>query len=530
MKKWLVTLLAAFMAACMLAGCTGNAGNTNTADGGKEGNAANQNGGAAGSSEQTEEVIDDGTEKIKISFMPESWGGGKWRDDHPTIKYVEEKFNIEMEIMWTDGPTYKDKLNVMAASGDLPDMFRVTSDNFVKWQNEGVFLDLAPHLDRYPNLAKAFPEELYQRLNPQGKIYAFPNWGQEVRDTYQIRADWVRNVGLEMPDEETFNVEEFYEIMKAFAHGDPDRNGKNDTVGFTTDQTLGTNSHQLKAAFGLANSWKLEDGKLIPEYVQAEEQKAFLSYLRKMYEEGVMDPEFVSKKGNNVYEMFQAGQSGIHTHHPLGLRTDNEKLKGIDPNAELVQLAPPIGPDGLRGNPAGLLGTNKIALNGKMDAKKQERLLKLLDWWVTDEGTNIMKNGIEGEHYVKEADGTYTATPLNETDLPRIMNNWFFWRADPNYFIHIWSPKEVAEFDRTFNENGAKYPWRDESDGVTIYSETYTKSWSNLSTEFIAAQLRIIIGQEPVDSIDSAIAAWKAGGGDRIIQEVNDGYALLKGE
>jgi ABC-type glycerol-3-phosphate transport system substrate-binding protein len=527
MRKWIALLLSVFLMAGLLAGCTGN--NNSGASGNVE-TATGDNGGAANQSVETGEVIDDGSEKLTISFMPESWGGGKWRDDHPTIKYLNEKFNIEMNVMWTDGPTYKDKLNVMAASGSLPDMYRITSDNFAKWQNEGVFLDLAPYLDQYPNLAKAFPEELWNRLNPQGKIYGFPNWGQEVRDSYQIRADWIRNVGLEMPNEDTFNVDDFYAIMKAFAQGDPDKNGKNDTVGFTTDQELGANASQLKAAFGLANEWKMEDGRLITVYVQSEEQKAFLSYLRKMYEEGVLDPEFYSKKGVNVYEMFQASKAGIFNHHPLGLRMDNKKLKEIDPNAELVQLAPPIGPDGLRGNAAGLLGANKIVINGKIEPKKRERLLKLLDWWVTDEGTNIMRNGIEGEHYTKEADGTYKATPLNDTDLPRIMNNWFFWRADPNFFIHIWSPKEEAEFDRKFNENSAKHPWRNESEGLTIYSETFTKSWESLRLAFLEAQLKIIIGREPVDSIDKAIEEWKATGGDKIIQEVNDAYSKLKGE
>ncbi|QYR19621.1 ABC transporter substrate-binding protein [Paenibacillus sp. sptzw28] len=511
MRKKIALLLTGVLAAGVIAGCSGNG----------------QAGDAGGKTDKAG-VADDMKEKLTITFMPESWGGGKWREDHPTVKYLNEKFNIEMKIMWTDGPTYKDKLNVFAASGDLPDMYRVTSDNFVKWQNEGVFMDLAPHLDKYPNLAKAFPDDQWKMLNPQGKLYGMPAWGLEIRDSYQIRADWIRNVGLTMPNEETFNVDEFYQIMKAFALNDPDKNGKKDTAGFATDQELGANTAQLRAAFGLANGWKLVDGKLIPQNVQSKEQKDFLGYLHKMYEEGVMDKDFLSKKGINVYELFQGGKSGIWTHHPLGLRTDTEKLKSIDPNAELVQLAPPIGPTGLRGNPTGLVGANKAVINGKIDPKKQQRLLELLDWWMTDEGTDIMRNGIEGVHYTKEANGTYKQTPLGDTDLPRIMNNWFFWRADPEFFVHKWTEPAIAEFDRKYNENNAKYPWKNDSAGLEIYSETYQKLWKDLETKFKEAQLKIVVGQEPVDSIDKAIADWKAGGGDKIIQEMNDAYAKYK--
>jgi putative aldouronate transport system substrate-binding protein len=521
MRKSGVLLLATILVISLLAGCSGNKG-TNT------GGATGEPAGNDGQQTNNSEVVDDGTEKLTLTFMPESWSGGKWREDHPTIKYLNEKFNIDLKLMWTDGPTYVDKLNVMAASGSLPDFFRVSADNFGKWQNEGIFMDVAPYLDQYANLAKAFPEEQWKMLNPSGKILGMPSWGIEVRDSYQVRADWIRNVGLPLPNEETFNLDEFYEIMKAFALGDPDQNGKKDTVGFATDNTLSGNTAQLRAAFGLANGWKLEDGKLIPQFVQSKEQKDFLGYLRKMYEEGIMDKDFLSKKNANVYEMFQAGKVGIYTHHPLGLRTDSEKLQGIDPNAELIQLAPPIGPTGLRGNPTSLVGTNKVVINGKIDPKKQQRILKILDWWVTDEGTDIMKSGIEGVHYTKEADGTYKATPLIDTDLPRILNNWFFLRADVNLGAFRWTEPEIAKFDNTYNSNNAKYPWKPESGGLEIYSETYSKKWNDLSTKFTEAQLKIVIGQEPVDSIDKAIADWKAGGGDQIMQEMNDAYAANK--
>lgn len=501
------------MVASALAGCSSNG----------------QSGDVAGKTNNVG-VADDMKEKLTITFMPESWSGGKWREDHPTIKYLNEKFNIDLKLMWTDGATYKDKLNVLAASGDLPDMYRLTTDNFVKWQNEGIFMDLAPHLSKYPNLAKAWPDDQWKMLNPQGKLYGMPTWGIEVRDSYQIRTDWISNVGLPMPKEETFNVDEFYQIMKAFALNDPDKNGKKDTVGFTTDQELGANTAQLRAAFGLANGWKMADGKLIPQYVQAKEQKEFLGYLHKMYEEGVLDKDFLSKKNNNVYELFQGGKSGIWTHHPLGLRTDTEKLKKIDPNAQLAQLAPPIGPTGLRGNPTDLVGNRKTVINGKIDLKKQQRILKMLDWWVTDEGTDIMKSGLEGVHYTKEADGTFKATPLIDTDLPRILNNWFFLRADPNLGNYRWTAPEVAKFDETFNKNNAKYPWKNASGGLEIYSETYAQKEKTLDTKFKETQLKIVIGEEPIDSIDKAIAAWKADGGDKMIQEINDAYAKLNGK
>lgn len=526
MKKSVVSLLVLLLIVSVVAACAGKENEAVT-------NNVEQQSNGAGDKEGGQDnaaALDDGTERLTLTFMPESWSGGKWREDHPTIQYLNEKFNVDLKLMWTDGPTYNDKLNVMAASGSLPDLYRVPADNYGKWQNEEVFTDLAPYLEQYPNLAQAYPEYQWEMMNPDGKIYGIPLWEVEVRDSYQVRADWIRSVGLTMPDEATFNLDEFYEIVKAFALNDPDQNGKKDTIGFATDNTLSTNTGQLRAAFGLANGWKLVNDQLIPQFVQSQEQQDFLAYLRNMYEEGIIDKDFLSRSNANVYELYQAGKTGLYHHHPMAMLADNVKLKEYDADAELVQLAPPIGPSGLRGNPAGLIGDRKVVINGTIDPKKQQRILKILDWWVTDEGTDIMRSGIEGVHYTKEADGTYKATELIETDLPRILNNWFFKRADANLNVFRWTDPQEAEFVAKYNENNALYPWRNDSGGLTIYSDTYASKWKDLEVKFIEAQLKIVIGQEPVDSIDQAIEAWKAGGGDQIIQEVNDAYAKQKGK
>ena len=143
MKKQIVVILAMLLLISVVAACSSNGNEQASGKNEQKNNTAvvDQGEGAA--------VIDDGTERLTLTFMPESWSGGKWREDHPTIQYLNEKFNIELKLMWTDGPTYNDKLNVMAASGSLPDLYRVPADSFGKWQTEEVFMDLAPYLEQY---------------------------------------------------------------------------------------------------------------------------------------------------------------------------------------------------------------------------------------------------------------------------------------------------------------------------------------------------------------------------------------------
>ena len=80
-------------------------------------------------------------------------------------------------------------------------------------------------------------------------------------------------------------------------------------------------------------------------------------------------------------------------------------------------MAPPIGPKGLRGNNNNANGLTKVVFNAKADAEKVDRILQIIDWWVTDEGPHVMKNGIEGIDYTKNAEGKYAVTERWEADI-----------------------------------------------------------------------------------------------------------------
>ncbi|WP_141504642.1 extracellular solute-binding protein [Paenibacillus luteus] len=466
-------------------------------------------------------------EVVAITLMPPSWDGLKWRDDHPIIEYINKKFDVKLKIMWTDGATYKDKLNVLAASGNLPDSYRVEPENFVAWQKEGAFLDLEPLLPNYPTLSATYPDETWDLLNPKGNRYGMPMGTTPIRDSYQIREDWLENVGIPMPKEDSFTVDDFYKIIKAFGTADPNKSGKKDTLGFSISNDLG-NSTQLKAAFGLANGWQLVDGKLISAYEQPKEMKDYLGFLHKLYAEDLLDKDFINKVGLNVYGDFQAGRLGIYTSYSAALRSDSEKLRSIQPSAKLVQLPPPIGPSGLRGNPTKIIGDNKIVINGTIDKDKQARILEIYDWWASDEGTSIMLNGFEDSHYKKNADGNYEVLPLTETDLPRLMTNFFFARGGLNHSAFIYTDPTLIDFDKAYLANNEKYPYPNAAAGIQALSPAYQEKWKNLDIKFRETQLKIIIGKEPMDSLEAAISEWKTTGGDQITKEINEAYQTYK--
>lgn len=514
MKKITMLILCCLLIASVIAGCSGKTVPT------ENNNASNQ---------PKDAITDDISEKITINLMTRSYAGGGWPPTHPIIDELNKRLNIDLKIEWVPSANYQEKLNVLAASNSFPDVFYITNSEFVKWQEKGVFMDVKPALSDYPNLVEYIPEESLAHFNPKDKYYGIPFYYQEARDSLAIRQDWLDKLGLDMPE----TVDEFYEVAKAFAFGDPDDNGQQDTVGFSMEvspngtlQFAGVPNYLL-GAFGLANGWKLADnGELIPMQIQSEQLHEFIGFLRKAYEEGVLDKDFAILKARDTLNKLEAGKSGIAYVNPQQLFTETmPTLTKVHPEAQLTQLLPPKGASGSRGMP-GLPTADKIVINSKIDTKKQQRILQLMDYMLSDEGYDLVKHGIEGVHYNKISDTQYEQLEASVTDRQFLMLGWFFKRFDPMFLIYKWMNPEQVSTIQTYFDNNAKYVVK--NDGFGLVSETATKSLQNIDKKWMDTMVKIIAGQESIDAIDKAIADWRASGGDTIIKEINEEYRKLQ--
>lgn len=507
--KLLKTVAMLFLSLSLVIGCsTSNSGGNAT----KENTSTN-----TGEAQASEPVKNE--KKIPITIATQYWSGGKWTDDHATIKYLNKKFNVDIKLQLINGGEYAEKFKVMAASGDLPDIYKIGGADYLNWSSEGAFADLMGIWTKYPNLSAALPldHEAMKVLNPEGKLYGIPIISWIARDTVQIRKDWLDNLGMPLPTADEFTIDKFYEIAKAFATQDPDKNGVNgDTIGMIP-------TPQVRNAFGIANDWMEQDGKLIPRHTQVEEYKAFLAFMKKAYDEKVLDRDFVIRKGNEVDGMMKGNKLGLFNYHNA-YHILQEDIKKANPglNAELVPMAPPVGPTGARGNNAINTGEEKLVINANADEEKIDRIMQIFDWWVTDEGTSIMKNGIEGIDYTKNADGTYQVTEQWENNHPRYFNSNLFKRPGTDFIVYLWSSQEDIDRHNTYSELAQKYPWKNAAYQFTYYSEAYKNKWVDLDKKFDQAVVQIILGDKPIEYIEQASKDWLAGGGEQIIKEINE--------
>ena len=388
MRKMAALLILFSMSVALFTGCT------------KPENPTNQ-------SNQSGEYGDlDLSKKIVINVMTFDTGEADPNSQTDRIKkYIEEKFNVTFNVSTVIyGTTYLEKLQVVIGGGEYPDLFKsMWADNIKQYYEDGIIANIDELVDKYHlNNLKAYLDEAraYQNLTAYGgDFYAIPMKIGVFQHGLWYRKDWLKKLNLEVPT----TMEEFYQVAKAFKEADLD--GMN-TYGFSADSSWWLNHFHCM----YTGSWDyklMEDGS-IQHYRALDEMRDSYSFWAKMYREGILDQSICT--GTSSRELFVSGRTGMMMRdcYAKDIQYVLDQLKDINPEAEVGIMLLPAGP----------LGSHQITGTPYLDyttissfAEDPARIAAILDFILSDEGQDLLKNGIEGVHYTKNADGTITRHP-----------------------------------------------------------------------------------------------------------------------
>lgn len=313
----------------------------------------------------------------------------------PVYQEITRRTGLEIEGVSAPWSEWFQKLRTLAASGALPDIFVSygpgDQDGYGKMVNDGLVLALDPYLERYPNIGKRLSG--WDRQKTGGAFYAIPVLNT-IDHTFVIRADRLEALGLKTPR----TVDELYTVAKAFKDrfgGYPISSSPAHTAGFFW-------LNPIFAAFGGAwENWCEEDGQLIPSWISEGNRKA-LEYIAELYAEGLLDPEFFSNSDTDKLERFYSGASSIIMHG--GAQHIKAEMTKRHPEARLAIFAPPSGPEGKSGQWSMDGFFTAVSVNRTVSERQRENALKLLDYLYSEEGTHLLRYGVEGTHWKRTSD------------------------------------------------------------------------------------------------------------------------------
>lgn len=453
-------------------------------------------------------------------------GGRKYPDgmdenNNPYIDYIRENTNLDIKVKLPPADGYQDALNVIMASGTLPDMIQTLDPSwFVNYVKQKALQPLNEYIDKYgPDLKKNIPEEAWQAVTIDGNIYAIPSMnvvpGNEIM---YARKDWLDRLGLEPPR----TLEEYREVMRAFTFDDPDGNGQDDTFGLILGENMWRMA-PIAGAFGIQRQmWTERDGQLVYSSILPE-MKEVLAFLAELYKDGILDPEWPLNKAANLDEKVASGKVGLYSAMWYDTRGPILTSKNNDPNAVWIPLEFPIGPQGKQGT----LGHGYTSGYNVVPAtsKNADAVVRMLNFMI-GEGYRTLLLGFENEVWSMQ-DGK-VVTNFEE-------HNKHIYRQTLQEVVRPYNSQ--AERDRLdslgmeFNLNDnldriAAVAIRDAYLGVpTPAMGKYKADLNKLENETFT---KIIVGHSPIDEFDKFVEEWKRKGGDEITREVNEWYASRK--
>ncbi|CAK4869391.1 unnamed protein product [Aphanomyces euteiches] len=464
---------------------------------------------------------------ILYGAAPPADGSGK--------KAIEERYNISYDYIPVAAGEYSNKLGVTFASGDTSDLvlFPYLDSIYFNAVNSDQFLPLETYLAdaaKYPNFAKLPPDTL-NLLKLNGHIYGVPRLRAIPGKTMTIRKDWLDKLGLKVPT----TYDELYDVMKAFKEKDPDGNGKDDTygtsIGVDTNYIIGIDAMMDSAKAGPGIQAWVEDGKggIVPSEF-APNNKESLTYLAKLYKDGLIPKDFAIRKQQQVEDDFLLGKAGITSNYAFtGFNKDRlDKARLVNPKFEMEPIPPVKGLGSAEGaymkQPGffGIFGLNK---NLAKDEGKLEKVLKMLDDQIGDEGANFIKWGVEGIHYKLE-NGVKVATELGQTEGPSkyaLTNHaqegeWTIQAADTPEVIKLKQDSAPIAMTGT--------PWLAQETG--LYSKAFADKNEELKKFMTDGMIKIVIGEQPVDSVDKLFEDWKSRGGQQMLEEMTAAWKARK--
>jgi putative aldouronate transport system substrate-binding protein len=439
------------------------------------------------------------------------------------LKALEEATGTSIDMIYVPSGDHSTKLSTMVAGGTPPDIFAADLTTAQEFKDAGLLAELGKLLpSAAPNVLKDVSMDVLKMcpLNKDG-IYMILSGHRGWTDNLNLRTDWLKNLGMEMPTD----LDSLYKVYHAFTYNDPDGDGKQDTYGLAANANARSFS-SIFGAYGIPHGRTviLADGTLTtwvkhPKFLDA------VTYIRKLITEGLVEPDWATIPSMDLFGKLWNGVAGAMDFECVG--PTNNWMPGRYTENPPPTFGFPIikGPDGFHGVPPvfpnfkGDAWPPNYVVSSKADVNAA---LRIADFCKTPEGADLLYLGVENVMYrwTDKANGTFEYLgEYADTTTHRAAGGYCYW--------HLFTPADNAQL-RTLNAQTRA--------GV---AQAYAEGLSNAANVIAVLQSSVEYGAE-MDQIikelyvnilntredlrtvyNRYIAEWEAAGGTQWEQEVN---------
>ncbi|GAA0316710.1 hypothetical protein GCM10008967_04140 [Bacillus carboniphilus] len=422
----------------------------------------------------------------------------------------DENIKVNFELVDLPQGNYAEKLNLLLYSGEIPDMIYFQGgDQAIAEQ--GLLEDLRPYIEDSKYLKDIIQPYNEQRL----ENYPYLLWVKPLAPKVPvIRGDWFNQMETSAALMENPTVDNYYAFFKELVEKQPGGNGK-PAYALTVAGDIAEIDFTFDMAFGINQTWlKKDDGTY--EYARvSQQQKEKLEFYHKLYADGLLDPQFLTKQWDTKEKAFYDSEAAVipGTAGKVIDIYDGKMVQVNGDDASLVLLPPAKGEFQGYGATDVTKESRGIAISSQSENK--ELVFKILDYMASPQGQMIDRFGFEGEHY-NIVDGNIELTD-------KYYSEWFarFWEP-----VEFTSPTPVSEKTPLLGESASKSLEDAQEfyaeDNSFIIPEEYVANWDAMQNLYKEFTTDVITGKRPISDFDAFVEDWYSAGGEQITEYANE--------
>ncbi len=323
-------------------------------------------------------------------------------NDSYVVKKIRAVTGIDLELIAVPLSASDNKKATILASGNLPNIMAYTMEDAEDIASQNSLACIEDYLDILPNFRKNFVENednnwVFKTFAlSDGRLYSYYGYDlqRDVNHGTLYRKDIFDKHGIPMWN----NEEEFYQALKKLKELYPD------SYPFVSKNADALYS-KLAPSWGLSRTHEPYYNEEKKEWFYADtspEFKAMLEYLKKLYDEKLIDPEFITRTQSSWQQLMSQKNKAFVTWDWIGrleqfTELTSESVPGYD-----LRYGNPIGPA------QKIMELDQTA-GGLFVAKKSDKIdeaaFKLMDFVASPAGKELITMGVEGETYEMGEDG-----------------------------------------------------------------------------------------------------------------------------
>jgi putative aldouronate transport system substrate-binding protein len=338
-----------------------------------------------------------------VTVMVAERGTAAQNLDAPVYGEIMKNAGVNINFEVVPASDWGAKKRTIIATDDIPDIISVGLGDIIDFADAGVFYPLNDLIDDHmPNLKALLQLEENQNVwktAVDGTLYAFPtlkHYEFHRGIISVIRVDTLEKLGLDMPT----SFDELYDVLAAIKKSDPEAH-----VWTTRGGAYGI-LRNMAYAWGTGHEIYFDQD--LNKYVYGsitDRYKDLVLAIKRAYDDGILDPDFVSVTTQQWREKLGSGKSYFFYDNPTYGKRSNDAIVNVIPDGWFEPTPVLENPYGGRRS----LFYDRIVWGGWAIGAKTENELaiaQLLDYMYSDEGAILKTFGLEGVHH-ERAGGEY---------------------------------------------------------------------------------------------------------------------------